>query len=264
MGVTSLSLFRFERPRDKLWAFNQMALARWPLARIPDIAFFKLMGTGTREGFHPYPNFSVCGILAAWPSFEIGHDRIAHSRVFQSYRRRAAEDWTVFLAPTQCRGSWDGTAPFAVDGDWPCGGAQDGAPVAVITRATIRPRHVLAFWRQVPDIARTTRTQDGLGFKIGLGEIPWFHQVTFTIWRDLAAMEQFAFTGYHRAAIAEVHKGDWFSEAQFARFRVLHSQGNWKDAPALAGRLPYRGSTTTGQVAARTMVGRDRDLVPLG
>jgi len=123
-------------------------------------------------------------------------------------------------------------------------------PVVVLTRATIRPRHVLAFWRQVPDIARTTRSQDGLDFKIGLGEVPWFHQVTFTVWRDLAAMEAFAFTGFHRDAILQVQKGDWFSEALFARFHLLHSEGQWSDASAVAGSLSSRLPGATG-IAAR-------------
>ncbi len=227
MSVASLSLFRFDTVSAKLWAWNQMLLARRPLSRVPDIGFHKLLGTGTREGFYPYPNFSVLAILADWPSLEVGRTRFMEAPVFQRYRAKAREDWTVFLGPIRSRGAWAGRAPFAVNH---AGAGVDDVDrsVAVITRATIRPRHVLDFWRQVPDIARSTADRDGLVFQLGLAEIPWLHQMTFTIWRDTEALDAFAFRGFHGSAIGCVRAGGWFSEALFARFRVLHVEGRWE------------------------------------
>ncbi len=231
MKATSLSFFRFNRLADKLWAFSQMQFARRPLARIPEIGFHKLLGTGTGEGFHPYPNFAVYAILATWPSLEVGRARVAEDRLYARYRSRAVENWTVFLEATQCRGRWDNAAPFEVS---PEPQASPGGLIAVLTRASVKPRHVLEFWRQVPGIRKAIRTQDQLVFQHGLGEIPWLHQVTFSIWRDRRAMEAFARTGCHRHAVGQVRKGDWFAEELFARFRVLHAEGRWEGVVPIA------------------------------
>ena len=230
MKAVSLSFFRFEGPGSKLWAFSQMLFARRPLGAIPGIGFHKLLGSGTREGFHPFPNFSVYAILATWPSLAEGQARIQDSSIYRRYRARAVEDWTVFLGATQARGRWAGTTPFALP--------SERAPatedvIAVLTRASVKPRHVLAFWRRVPNISAAIRAQPRLLFKMGLGEVPWLHQVTFSVWTDQRAMEAFAYRSFHADAIARVRKEGWFSEELFARFRVLHAVGQWEGAVPL-------------------------------
>ena len=231
MKAVSLSFFRFDGPGNKIWAFSQMLLARRPLGAVPGIGFHKLLGSGTREGFHPFPNFSVYAILATWPSVAEGRVRIAESAVYRRFRAHAAEDWTVFLGASQSRGRWDGAAPFTLS---PEGGLPEEKAIAVLTRASVKPRYALAFWRRVPNISATIRAQPKLLFKMGLGEVPWLHQVTFSIWSDRRAMEAFAYRGFHAEAIARVRDGGWFSEELFARFRVLHAEGQWEGAAPLS------------------------------
>lgn len=225
MQVITLSFFRFKGVSNKLWAFSQMLAARYPLKRVPEIGFHKLLGSGTREGFHPYPNFGVYGILATWPTLDAARAQIGSAPVFQRYRDHAVETCTVYLSAVRCRGQWAGRLPFDV-GQEPIDAPNQS--VAVLTRATIKPRHILNFWRQVPDISATIRSQDQLQFKIGLGEVPWLHQVTFTIWENKAAMDAFAYRQWHGQAVQAVRAGDWFSEELFARFRVLHLEGEWE------------------------------------
>ena len=71
-------------------------------------------------------------------------------------------------------------------------------------------------------------------FKIGIGEVPWLHQVTFSIWPDAASMNQFARTGPHAEAIRAVRTEGWFKEELYARFVVLGDQGTWGGASPLA------------------------------
>jgi spheroidene monooxygenase len=234
MQVITLSFFRFKGISNKLWAFSQMQAARRPLKALPGIGFHKLLGSGTREGFHPYPNFGVYGILACWPSMETAQEQIARARVFQNYRGHAVENCTVYLSAVRCRGQWAGCLPFDV-GDDPIDAPTDS--VAVLTRATIKPRHVVRFWRQVPNISATIRSQDQLQFKIGLGEVPWLHQVTFTIWENKAAMDAFAYRQWHGKAVQAVRAGDWFSEEMFARFRVLRMDGLWEGQDPLKNSM---------------------------
>ena len=88
----SLSLFRFDRTRDRLWAFAMMGAARLALRRTPDIGFWKLCGSGTGEGFTPVPNFGVYAILATWPDHDTARARVATAPIYKRYRARSAED----------------------------------------------------------------------------------------------------------------------------------------------------------------------------
>ncbi len=222
METVTLSLFRFPSIPARLWAFGQMALARWDLKRTPDLLQWKLCGSGTGEGFTPVPNTAVYAILATWPSEEIARERIATSKVWTRWRAHAAEDWTIFLAATSVRGQWAGTQPFHAVAE-PTEG-----PLAALTRATVKPKVALKFWGSVPDISRMIGMDDHVAFKIGIGEVPLLHQVTFSIWPDTQAMAEFArHDGPHARAIKAVRDGQWFKEELYARFRILGECGSW-------------------------------------
>lgn len=220
MQTASLSLFRFPRWGDRLWVFGQMALARPGLRRIAGLDFARLCGSGTGEGFTPKPNTAVWAIFAVWNSRESADTGLAEAPVFRRWSGRAAESCTFFLEPYSARGAWGGQTPLR-----PHGGA-DGA-LAALTRATVRPRAALRFWNSVPDISARIGADTNVAFKIGIGEVPLLHQVTFSVWPDAARMAAFARTGPHAEAIAAVRDGDWFSEELYARFRVTGATGRW-------------------------------------
>ena len=80
----------------------------------------------------------------------------------------------------------------------------------------------------MPDISRAIGADPNVIFKIGVGEVPWLHQVTFSIWPDSAAMAEFArVDGPHARAIRAVRAGGWFREELYARFDVLGESGTW-------------------------------------
>lgn len=223
MNTVSISFFRFDGVFNRLWAFSQMQFARGPLKRMPGIGFFKLFGTGTGEGFTPVPNFGVYAILATWASEDAAREAVANGRVFKAWRAHASEAATVYLNAISSRGTWDGVSPFEVN-------KMVGIPVpmAVMTRATLKKRFVFDFWRQTPDISGTVREQTNLKFKIGMGEVPWFQQVTFSIWDDPEKMKAFAYKSQsHANAIKQVRDNKWFKEELYARFHVQGFEGAW-------------------------------------
>lgn len=239
MEVVSLSFFRFDGVSARVWAFAQMGFARFSLPKTPDIGVWKLCGTGTGEGFTPLPNTGVYAILATWPSLEVARERVAGAVTYRRYRARAAQDWTLFLAATSVRGQWGGKVPFAVSAD-PAPG-----PLAALTRATVRPGRALRFWNRVPDISRVIGADANVAFKIGIGEVPLLHQVTFSIWPDTASMAAFAREdGPHARAIAAVRAGDWFSEEMYARFRILGEVGSWRQTSPLNALKPQELNDT--------------------
>ncbi len=124
--------------------------------------------------------------------------------------------------PTSARGEWDGRAPFIAEG------SNTKGPIAALTRATVKPINALRFWRRVPDISQVIGDDPNVLFKIGVGEVPLLHQVTFSIWPDSASMAEFARRdGPHARAIKAVRDGAWFREELYARFRLEAVQGQW-------------------------------------
>lgn len=238
-GVTAiqtvtLSLFRFDGLADRLWAFAMMGLARRHMAQIPDVQFWKLCGSGTGEGFTPRPNTGVYAILCVWPdqaTAKAGLD----APILKRYRGKASETWTVFLSPVTARGAWAGVAPFEAVAALPNG------PLAALTRASLKPSILLRFWGRVPDISKVIGADPNVAFKIGIGEVPLLHQVTFSIWPDTEAMAAFARDkdGPHAKAIKAVREGGWFREELYARFRILGDTGSWNgESPLKTLSLP--------------------------
>ncbi|MEM6727357.1 MAG: spheroidene monooxygenase [Pseudomonadota bacterium] len=228
--TVSLSFFRFAGAGPKLWAFGMMGLSRMLLPRVPDIGFWKLCGSGTGEGFTPIPNTAVYAILCTWPDAATARERVEGEAFFARYRTRARESWTVYLTPTQARGNWSGKQPFEPSSE----GGKDG-PLAALTRATIKPRVLFKFWRRVPDISKVIGLDENVAFKIGIGEVPWLHQVTFSIWPSARAMGHFARKdGPHARAIRAVREGAWFREELYARFAVTGDHGAWEGGSPLA------------------------------
>ena len=199
-----------------------MGLARPKMRQIDGLQFWKLCGSGTGEGFTPVPNTSVYAILAVWPDAETARHQIEMSDGYNCFATRAVETWTVLLEPTSVRGTWSGVTPFKAV----C--TPDDGPVVALTRATIRPRAALKFWRRVPSISSVIGADTEVAFKIGIGEVPLLHQVTFSIWPDTRSMADFArVDGPHARAIRAVREGNWFREELYARFKVVGDQGTW-------------------------------------
>ena len=214
---------------------SQMAMARFALAKAQTDGrqpiFWKLCGSGTGEGFTPRPNWGVWSILAVWRDEETARDAVWSMPVWQGWRARADEDWHLILQPLAARGSWSGVNPFLPD---PANQPQPGM-MAVLTRATLKPRNALRFWKQVPDISHAIGNNADVAFKIGIGELPFLHQVTFSVWPDAPSMARFAHAdGPHARAVKEVRAGDWFAEELYARFRLVGTIGSWGGSDPLA------------------------------
>ena len=62
----------------------------------------------------------------------------------------------------------------------------------------------------------------------GVGEAPILRQATFTIWESQAAMDSYARSGAHLAAIKAAMQGNYFSESMFVRFQPFDAEGTWK------------------------------------
>ncbi|MEO0761691.1 MAG: spheroidene monooxygenase [Pseudomonadota bacterium] len=227
--MVTLSCFRYAGLGARLRQLLSMARAHRAL-EAPGLGFARVMGTGTGEGFDPAPDTAVWTILATWED-EAAARRGLKSRGWAWRRGTAAESADLVMLPLRATGRWGGFAPFEAAEEAP-----DGLPLAVLTRATVKIAHARAFWSKVPAINRQIASGPGMLFRMGMGEVPLVHQVTFSVWRDPAAMRAFAYGGSgHRTAIREVRAGGWFAEELYARFAVLGAEGRWHERPPLEG-----------------------------
>ncbi len=209
----------------RLWMLMQMGLARRTLQAAEGVRFWKLLGTGQGLGFNLRPNFGVYALLAVWERGEQAEAFLQGSRWMQSARRRANEVWSTYLLPARAHGTWNGRTPFEPTFH-PTGG-----PIVVLTRATIRPGKLMAFWRAVPGTSAALaalENRDGLLLSVGIGEMPVARQATYSVWRDDNAIRAFAYQApAHADAVRRTHSDDWYAEELFARFALLHSEGTW-------------------------------------
>jgi hypothetical protein len=111
----------------------------------------------------------------------------------------------------------------------------DVGPVAILTRATIRPLRMGAFRAAARRVNAELAQRPGLLAAIGLGEAPLFTQATFSLWASPRAVRGFAYTGpEHIAAMRRKQTEDWYSEELFARFQPIASYGTWDGGDPLA------------------------------
>ena len=203
-----------------------MQSAKGSLKSVHGLNFFKLLGSGGGNGFSIVPDLTTYAFLAVWESSSDADQFFNNHPFSQQALTRSTRYWTVFLEPTQVKGSWEGSQPFPVVTE----AASDG-PVAVLTRATIYPSKLLSFWQHVPVVSRRLEYhQAGLLFSKGIGEIPLLQQATFSVWKSREAMVAYAYqSAKHREMIKKTKALGWYKEELFAEFIPVRTAGNWPD-----------------------------------
>lgn len=219
--ITTVTFFCFSGFRRRFWAFSQMGLAPRRLAGISGLTFCKLLGSGGANGFGLRPNWSLYGMLQVWENEAAARDFFRENPVFAAYRRQSIAAQTVFLRTTMAHGLWEAKMPFVAEAPF-----DPDVPVAVLTRATIRSRHLWRFWSRVPAVSRDVEGKPGLIFAVGIGELPLIQQATFSLWQSGRQMMDFAYKRpRHAAVIKQTRDLGWYREELFARFVPYRVEG---------------------------------------
>lgn len=223
--IATLTFFRYTSLPSKAWGFFMMQFAHPHLQRASGCQFYKLMGSGKGNGFNPYPDWSVYSLLQVWENEEAASEFFTHSTLMKKYQRKSSECWTVFLKNIAAKGHWSGKNPFE-----PSGSLDANNPlIAVITRATIRKRHLRKFWNYVPHSEKPLTDASGLIYTKGIGEVPVVQMATFSIWSSLESLQKFAYQSKeHVVAIEKTRHFDWYKEEMFSRFQPYKSIGKWQ------------------------------------
>lgn len=237
--IATLTILRY-RKRFIPFALLAMVFFRPTLWLNKKISFWKLLGSGKNGTFDKHPDWQQWGILAVG-SAELAVGRMEpagleskclYKQLYGSFiagwiRLFRCEVWTIFLEPMEGHGTWDGKKAF---GELPQQTEYDGK-IAVLTRATIRLSRLKHFWANVNSVATQMTNAKGLISSLGIGEMPWIKQATFSIWENKAAMKAFAYQmKEHQEVIRKTRAEKWYSEDMFVRFRILGAVGTIRGA----------------------------------
>jgi hypothetical protein len=218
-----------------LW---RMARDRGRLRRTDGVRFAKLLGTGRERRFGPTAaDPTRWAALVVWDD-PAGAEAFAATPLARAWRRLAVAECRLRLRPVSSRGAWAGRAPFALAAapagraasappQDPSGRAPLDGPVLVLTRARLRARRAVEFWRAIAAPAAELQAAPGLLAAFGIGEAPLGWQGTVSVWRSPADVVRFAYRQpQHRAAVAATPVRRWYTEELFARFAVLGIDGD--------------------------------------
>ncbi len=204
------------------WGFSRYILGQFPFQGIPGLQFCKVLGSGFNGGFSTKPSLTKQGFFCVFDSAQ----NAAHfedSPLLKAYQDHAQEFFLASVQAYSSRGSWSGFSMSCTDTNPPV-----NAPIASLTRASIRPSKAMQFWAKAKPAEDAIKLASGKILTAGVGEAPYFRQATFTIWDDAQSLEQYAQQGAHLSAIKAAYGQSYFSESMFTRFRVLKAQGTWQ------------------------------------
>ena len=227
-----LTIARYPKGKS-FFGFLSMALFRLPLMRNHNVSFYKLLGSGKNGTFDIKPDFQQWGIITATTlQHPVDTNNLYGKFITAWWKKNHCELFTIVLEPIEGHGLWDGIECF---GPLPKQSAYNGV-IAVLTRATIRLNKLKAFWQNVKDAAAPLAGTPGFITSVGIGEMPWIKQATFSIWQSKEQMKQYAYgTKQHAGVIRKTRSENWYSEEMFVRFKVLQCSGTLHGTNPLDG-----------------------------
>ncbi len=223
MPFTTVYIFQPKSFRQKYWAFTQMGLAHSILQKVAGQSFYKLLGSGGGNGFGLWPDWGTYVLLQSWESEQAFLQFEKENAWLQQYKTHAPEVAFLKLTAYKAHGTWNNKVPFTEQEN------TQSKFIAVLTRASIKPKLMHKFWRFVPSVSKKLFDFDGLVFAKGVGELPLVEQATLSVWKSAEMMQSFAYKDKrHAEVVKKTRELDWYSEELFARFNVLEMKGSYK------------------------------------
>ena len=89
-----------------------MQLGKNHLKNVEGLTFFKILGSGAKNGFSAIPNFGTYVLFCVWETERHAAAFFERDPFFNAYQDRSSEQFTAYLHSAEAHGSWDGIQPF--------------------------------------------------------------------------------------------------------------------------------------------------------
>lgn len=215
-----ISFFKYRGRKDKWNALGRMGRPPLLNKNIEGLTFWKTLGSGSGNGFSIWPDWSTFGLLTVFDTDGQAH-QFLDSDIAKEYTTTAIDYSHVIMKSIKAHGQWSKQEPFISSIDYDA-----SKPIAVITRATIKPKLAHKFWKYVPSVSKSMDGHKGLIYSKGIGEYPIFMQATFSFWNTGDAMMAYAYKNEkHADMVKKTRELGWYSEELFSRFHVIEVKG---------------------------------------
>jgi spheroidene monooxygenase len=216
--ITSLTVLKYKGFANKFWALSMMQFGHKYMSSVKGLSFYKLMGSG-KDNFNPLPDWKVYAVLQVWEGKSFAQEFFENHKLSQLYQKHTETMEVIYLESIQARGEWNGKNPF--ESSVKAKDIDESDQIAVITRASIKAKMLLKFWKYVPESQKPLENAGGLLYTKGFGELPFVEMATFSIWENMDSLQDYAYRSHeHIKAIQKTRQLDWYSEELFSRFRL--------------------------------------------
>jgi len=219
-----VSLFKYQGFNKKWQALGRMGRSPLLERSYQGLSFWRPFGTGSGNGFSIWPDWSTFGLLTVFDS-EYNANLFLNSKTIADYEAPAISHSHVLMYSIKAHGQWSKREPFVQSITY-----DETKPIAVITRATIKPRLAHKFWWYVPSVSKSMDGHKGLIYTKGIGEWPIFMQATFSLWETGNDMMAYAYQNKkHANMVKKTRELGWYSEELFSRFHPFEIRGDLID-----------------------------------
>ncbi|HET7445305.1 MAG TPA: hypothetical protein VFJ57_11650 [Solirubrobacterales bacterium] len=205
------------------------ALRRPPApGAVPGLTYAETVTTAPiSAGLLPSPRPKRVGMIAAWESDE-ALDEFGGSHPLAA---TFAEGWEVRMRPLRVSGHWP-EMPWLPEQPLP---VDDEEPVVALTLGRLRLARAVPFLRSAAAAEAEAVADGAMLASTGLARPPRLVS-TFSIWRSMAAMREYAYgkAGAHQAAVRNDRARPFHHASAFVRFRPYASRGIWDGRDPLA------------------------------
>lgn len=217
-NFTCITIVSYDTFRSKVWAFGMMQYGHKHLRNVPGLNFYRLMGSGSGEGYSPIPDWGTYALITTWNDQSQAEEFLKSNSLIVLYQRHGTKMVHYKMKPIRTHGKWSGMNPFEGEYAKP----SHGDNICVLTRATIRWSKLRSFWKYVPTAEKPFLNNSDMLFSKGIGEVPFLQMVTFSIWDNNEAINQAAYKSKEHGSVVKMARDlRWFREELFARFVLV-------------------------------------------
>lgn len=210
---------RLKFKKNKFWMFKLMGSYTFNknILKYRGQEFFKLLGTGSKNGFSVFPDFSNYAMISSWKDDSDRKAFLEKNKIMNTILSKCHERIEIKIDPYEFKGSWNQHNPFKNDSSY------KGEKILILTRARVRFQKILEFLINTSTASKSIKNHSGALYYKGVGELPIIEQSTISIWESEEKMKLYAYNNSdHMKIIMKARKRRWYSEELFVRCNILH------------------------------------------